>query len=152
MAQRNQHLSFKYIETSLADTFGTFPSVGLIEGALLIGALKIAQCLLTINIQRIICTVIKLHVVKEASQSSSSLPFSGIPTKSKNRYLSVEIRFRISRSIANPKSGFSKSKSRFPNRTYPKTIFWYWFCFPSSFCCNGLQGLKMGSWNGLKLR
>ena len=36
---------------------------------------KIAQCLLTINIQRIICTVIKLHVLKEAIQSSSSLPF-----------------------------------------------------------------------------
>ena len=35
---------------------------------------KIAQCLLTINIQRLICTVIKLHAVKEAIQSSSSLP------------------------------------------------------------------------------
>ena len=29
----------------------------------------------TINIQRLLCTVIKLHVVKEAIQSSSSLPF-----------------------------------------------------------------------------
>ena len=28
-----------------------------------------------INIQRFLCTVIKLHVVKEAVQSSSSLPF-----------------------------------------------------------------------------
>ena len=36
---------------------------------------KVAQCLLAINIQRILCTVIKLHVVKEAIQSSSSLPF-----------------------------------------------------------------------------
>ena len=36
---------------------------------------KIAQCLLTINIQRLLCTVIKLHVVKEAIQRSSSLPF-----------------------------------------------------------------------------
>ena len=34
---------------------------------------KIAQSLLTINIQRLICTVMKLHVVKEAIQSSSSL-------------------------------------------------------------------------------
>ena len=36
---------------------------------------KIVQCLLTINNQWLICTVIKLHVVKEAIQSSSSLPF-----------------------------------------------------------------------------
>ena len=36
---------------------------------------KIAQCLLTINIQRLFCPVIKLHVVKEVIQSSSSLPF-----------------------------------------------------------------------------
>ena len=36
---------------------------------------KIAQCLLTINIQRLPCTVIKLYVVKEAIQSSNSLPF-----------------------------------------------------------------------------
>ena len=36
---------------------------------------KIAQCLLTINIQRLLCTVIKLHVVKEVIQSSNSLPF-----------------------------------------------------------------------------
>ena len=48
-----------------------FPSVRLIE------VVKIAQCLLMImiNIQRLLCTVIKLHVVKEAIQSSSSLPF-----------------------------------------------------------------------------
>ena len=59
----------------LADTFGTFPSVRLIEGVRLIEVVKIAQCLLTINIQRLLCTVIKLHVVKEAIQSSSSLPF-----------------------------------------------------------------------------
>ena len=45
-----------------------------------------------------------------------------VKRKSKNRFLSVEIRFWISRSIANPKSGFLKSKSRFPNRTHPK----YW--------------------------
>ena len=51
-----------------ADTLGTFPSVHLIE------VVKIAQCLLAIKIQRLLCTVIKLHVVKEAIQSSSSLP------------------------------------------------------------------------------
>ena len=31
--------------------------------------------MLTINIQRLLCTVIKLHVVQEAIRSSSSLPF-----------------------------------------------------------------------------
>ena len=36
---------------------------------------KIAQCLLTINIQWLPCTMIKLHIVEEAIQSSSSLPF-----------------------------------------------------------------------------
>ena len=56
------------------DTFGTFPSVRLIEGVRLIEVVKIAQCLLTINIQRLLCTVIKLHVVEEAIQSSSSSP------------------------------------------------------------------------------
>ena len=30
---------------------------------------------LTIDIQQLLCTVIKLHVVKEAIQSSNSLPF-----------------------------------------------------------------------------
>ena len=54
--------------------FGTFPSVRLIEGVRLIEVVKIAQCLLTINIQRLLCTVIKLHVVEEPIQSSSSLP------------------------------------------------------------------------------
>ena len=56
-------------------TFGTFPSVRLIDGVRLIEVLKIAQCLLTINIQRLLSTVKKLQVVKEAIQSSSSLPF-----------------------------------------------------------------------------
>ena len=58
------------------DTLGTFPSLRLIEGARLIEVVKIAQCLLTINIQQLPCTVIKLYVVKEAIRSSSSLPFS----------------------------------------------------------------------------
>ena len=31
--------------------------------------------MLTINIQRLLCPVMKLHVVKEAIQSSSLLPF-----------------------------------------------------------------------------
>ena len=48
------------------------------EGVRLIEVVKIVQCLLTINIQQLLCTctVIKLPVVKEAIQSSSSLPFS----------------------------------------------------------------------------
>ena len=37
-------------------------------------------------------------------------------SNSKNKYFGVEIRFRISRSIANR---ILKSKSRFPNRTHP---------------------------------
>ena len=51
------------------------PSVRLIEDVRLIEVVKIVQCLLTINIQWLLCTVIKLNVVKEAIQSSSSLPF-----------------------------------------------------------------------------
>ena len=47
----------------------------LIEGVRLIEVVKIAQCLLTINIQWLLCTMTKLHIVKEAIQSSSSLPF-----------------------------------------------------------------------------
>ena len=57
------------------DSFGTFPSVCLIEGVHLIRVVKIAQCLLTINIQRLLGTVIKLHFAKKVIQSSSSLPF-----------------------------------------------------------------------------
>ena len=33
------------------------------------GLLKIEQCLLTINIQRLLCTVIKFHVVEEAKEA-----------------------------------------------------------------------------------
>ena len=51
-----------------ADTFGTFPSFRLMEGVRLIEVVKIVQCLLTINIQQLLCTVKKLHVVKEAIQ------------------------------------------------------------------------------------
>ena len=47
----------------------------LIEGVHLIRVVKIAQCLLMINIQPLLCTVIKLRVVKEGIESSSSLPF-----------------------------------------------------------------------------
>ena len=46
------------------------PKVGgggcFIEGVRLIEVLKIAQCLLTINIQQLLFTVIKFYVVKEA--------------------------------------------------------------------------------------
>ena len=41
----------------LRDTFGTSPSIRLIE------VVKVAQRLLTINTERLICSVIKLHVV-----------------------------------------------------------------------------------------
>ena len=51
------------------------PKCLLNRGVRLIRVVKIVQCLLMINIQRLLCTVIKLHVVKEAIQSSSSLPF-----------------------------------------------------------------------------
>ena len=67
----------KYSETSIKRT-PSGPSqvhVRLIEGVRLIKVIKIAQCLLTINIQLLLCTVIKLYDVKEAIQSSSSLPF-----------------------------------------------------------------------------
>ena len=47
----------------------------LIEGVRLIEVVKIAQCLLKINIQWLPCTMIKLHIVEEAIQSLSSLPF-----------------------------------------------------------------------------
>ena len=60
----------------LLSSFGTSPSVRLIEGVRLIEVVKIAQCLLTINIQRLLCTVIKLHAVQAAIQSSSSLPLN----------------------------------------------------------------------------
>ena len=46
---------------------------------------------------------------KRAAQffkSSSGFPNRTKKEKSKNSYLSAEIRFRISRSIGNPKSGF----------------------------------------------
>ena len=52
------------------DTFTTFPSVRLIEGVCLTEVvINIVQCMLTINIQWLLCIVIKLYVVKEAIQS-----------------------------------------------------------------------------------
>ena len=36
---------------------------------------KFARSLLTINLQWLLCTVIKFHFVEEAIQSSSSIPF-----------------------------------------------------------------------------
>ena len=52
-------------------------------------------------------------------KNSFSNPFADFPDerqkwKSKNRYISVEIRFRILRSIANPKSGFKNLNPDFP--------------------------------------
>ena len=38
------------------------------EGVRLIEVVKIVQCLLTINVQQLLCTVKKLHFVKEAIQ------------------------------------------------------------------------------------
>ena len=66
-----------YSETSIKWTpsGSDFPSVRLIEGVRLIEVVKTVQCLLMINIQQLLCTVIKLHVVKEAIPSSNSLPF-----------------------------------------------------------------------------
>ena len=53
----------------LSGHLGTFPNVRLIiEGVRLIEVVKIAQCLLTINFQRLLCTVIKFHV-KEAKKA-----------------------------------------------------------------------------------
>ena len=42
------------------------PKCPLNRGCLLV---KIAQCLLTINFQRLLCTVINFHVVKEAKEA-----------------------------------------------------------------------------------
>ena len=58
-------------ETSIKRT----PSGPSQVSAWLIEVGKIAQCLLTINIQRLLRTVIKFHVATEAIQSSSSSPF-----------------------------------------------------------------------------
>ena len=58
------------VKPQLSGHFGTFPaSVRLTE------VVKIAFLFLTINIQRLLCPVIKFHVVKKAIQSLSSLPF-----------------------------------------------------------------------------
>ena len=54
----------------LSGHLGTFPNVRLIiEGVRLIEVVKIAQCLLPIKFQRLLCTVIKFHVVKEAKKA-----------------------------------------------------------------------------------
>ena len=57
------------VKPQLSGHFGTFPSVRLTE------VVKIAFLFLTINIQRLLCAVIKFHVVKKAIQSLSSLSF-----------------------------------------------------------------------------
>ena len=53
----------------LADTFGTYPSVRLTEGERLIEVCKMAQCLLTINFQRLLCNMIKIHVIRKAKEA-----------------------------------------------------------------------------------
>ena len=40
-----------------------------IEGVRLIEVFKNFQCLLTLNIQRLLCTLIKFHAVKEAKEA-----------------------------------------------------------------------------------
>ena len=53
-----------YSETSIKRTpTGPIPSVRLIE------VVTIVQCLLAINFQRLLCTVLKFHVIKEAKES-----------------------------------------------------------------------------------
>ena len=69
------HTELSTVKPLLSGHLRDLPSVLLIESVRFIRVVKIAQCLLRINIQRLLCTVIKLHVVKEAIQSSSSLPF-----------------------------------------------------------------------------
>ena len=61
-------------------------------------------------------------------KDSFSNPFSDFPIewwkwKSKNRYLIVEIRFRISRAITNPKSGFENLNLDFPIERTLKILF-----------------------------
>ena len=63
------------------------------EGVRLVEVVKIAQCLLAINIQRLLCTVIKFNAVKEAIQSSSSLPFISNFNLFVNPYLKDEIQY-----------------------------------------------------------
>ena len=46
-------------------TFGTYQSVRSKE----VPVVKIAHCLLTINIQRLLCTLIKFLVVEEAKEA-----------------------------------------------------------------------------------
>ena len=69
------HTELSAVKPLLSGHLRDLPSVLLIESVRLIRVVKIAQCLLRINIQRLLCTVRKLHVVKETIQSSSSLPF-----------------------------------------------------------------------------
>ena len=61
-------IKFKYSETSI-NTFGTFPSVRLIDCVRLIEVGKNCVMWLTINIQRLLRTVIKFHVLKEAKEA-----------------------------------------------------------------------------------
>ena len=56
------HILKSTVKPLLSGPFGTFPSVRLIE------VVKIAQCLLTINIQRLRCTTIYCMLLKKLSR------------------------------------------------------------------------------------
>ena len=61
------YFEFAYSETTIKRTpSGPSQVSALIEGVRLTEDIKIARCLLTIDIRRLLCTVIKLHVLKEA--------------------------------------------------------------------------------------
>ena len=63
-------LNCNYSETFIKRAPSTYPSVRLIEGDRLIEVVKVAQCLLTpINIQRLLCIVIKSHIAKDANEA-----------------------------------------------------------------------------------
>ena len=63
------HFYYDTVKTLQADTFGTFPSVFFIKGVRLIEVCKNCAMLLKINIQWLLCTVIKFHVVKEGKEA-----------------------------------------------------------------------------------
>ena len=63
------HFYYDTVKTLQADTFETFPSVCLMEGVRLIEVCKNCAMLLKINIQWLLCTVIKFHVVKEGKEA-----------------------------------------------------------------------------------
>ena len=81
----------------------------------------------------------KTAVLKDSfSNSFSDFLIERQKWKSKNRYLSVEIRFRISRSIAiKSEVRILKFESRFPKRKHPNTI------LPSKFIAKSRPSLRL---------